>query len=123
MRLVDSSVWIEYFGNGPKANDCERYILQTPQSEILTPTVVMFEVYRKVKKDKGEEKALEAYAHLDGTRIVLLNPSIAIAAADLSLKTRLGTVDSIIYATAERYGAELLTSDYHFKGLPRTILV
>ncbi len=123
MKLIDSSVWIEYLANGQRAEEYEKYIVQTPNSDIVTPTVVMFEVYRKVKKDNGEERALEAYAHLDGTRVVPLNPSIALAAADLSLKTGLGTVDSIIYATADRYRVELLTSDHHFRGLPRTVLV
>ena len=83
----------------------------------------MFEVYRKMKREKGEEKALEAYAHLDGTVVDALDSSTALAAADLSLKTGLGTVDSIIYATAERREAELVTRDHHFKGMPRTILV
>jgi predicted nucleic acid-binding protein len=77
----------------------------------------LLEVYRRIKKDKGEEKALEAYAHLEGTRTVVLDPSIALTAADLGLKTGLGTVDSIIYATALRYDAELITSDHHFQDL------
>lgn len=78
----------------------------------------MLEVYWKIKKDRGEEKALEAYAHLEGTRIVALESHIALAAADLGLKKGLGTVDSIIYATATRYGAQLVTGDHHFQGLP-----
>jgi len=84
---------------------------------------VVFEVYRKVKKDKGEEKALEAYAHLENTRMVALDSYVCLAAADLSLKTGLGTVDSIIYATAAQYHAQLITSDHHFKGLPKVTLI
>jgi len=52
-----------------------------------------------------------------------LDSSIALAAADLGLKTGLGTVDSIIYATARRYDAELVTSDRHFQKLPRVTLI
>ena len=81
------------------------------------------EAYRKIKKDRGEEKALEAYAHLEGTRTIVLGSGIALAAADLGLTTGLGTVDSIIYATALRYGAELITSDHHFQGLPGVTLI
>ena len=40
---------------------------------------------------------------------------VALAAADFGLKTGLGTVDSIIYATARRYGAESITSGHHFR--------
>jgi len=85
--------------------------------------MVLLEVYRKIKKDRGEEKALEAYAHLQDTRMVPLDPHTAVAAADLGLKTGLGTVDSIIYATATQYRAELLTGDHHFEGLPKVTLV
>ncbi len=123
MILVDSTGWIEYFGKGSKADDYAQHIIQTPTGSILTPMVVLFEVYRKIKKDRGEEKALEVYAHLQDTRMVPLDPHTAVAAADLGLRTGLGTVDSIIYATSTQYGAELLTSDHHFEGLPRVTLI
>jgi len=84
---------------------------------------VVLEVYRKIKKDKGEEKALEAYAHLDGTSVVPLDVRTAVAAADLGIKTGLGTVDSIIYAIAKHHKAELVTSDHHFEGLEKVTLV
>ncbi len=84
---------------------------------------MVFEVYRKVKRDKGEEKALEARAHLESTRIMNLDAYLSLAAADLSLKTGLGTVDSIIYATAAQYQARLITSDHHFQGLPSVVIL
>ena len=84
---------------------------------------MLLEVYRKIKKDRGEEKALEAYAHLQDTRMVPLDSHTAVAAADIGLRTSLGTIDSIIYATSTRYEAELLTSDHHFEGLPRVTLI
>lgn len=123
LKLIDSSGWIEYLAGGPKADQYAGYVSRTPPDEILTPTLVVFEVYRKVKKDKGEEKALEAYAHLENTKIVALDPYLCLAAADLSLKTGLGTVDSVIYATAAQYEAQLITNDHHFKELPRVTLI
>ena len=80
-------------------------------------------MYRKIKKDVGEEKALEAYAHMEATRTVSLDPGTALAAADLSLRTGLGTVDAIIYATATRHHAELITGDHHFQGLARVTII
>lgn len=123
MILVDSSGWIEYLGGGPKAENYGKRITQNTPDKILTPTVVVLEVYRKIKKERGEDKALEAYAHLGDTRIITLDSHIALTAADLSLKAGLGTVDAIIYATATLHRAELLTSDHHFEGLPGVTLV
>jgi predicted nucleic acid-binding protein len=76
-----------------------------------------------LKREKGEEKALEAHAHLQNTRVIPLDPPTALSAADIGLKTGLGTVDSIIYATALRYNAELVTGDHHFKALPNVTIV
>ena len=108
---------------GPKAEQYEKYIVNNSNDKILSPSIVLFEVYRKLKKEKGEEKALEAHAHLQNTRVVPLDEGIALNAADISLKTNLGTVDSIIYATALRYHAELVTGDHHFKELPNVTII
>jgi toxin FitB len=96
---------------------------QTAPGQIITPSVVVLEVYRKIKKEKGEEKALEAHAHMETTRLVNLDSNLALAAADVGLRTKLGTVDSIIYATTVKYKAKLLTSDHHFEGLPQVTIV
>lgn len=108
---------------GPKAEKYEKYVAGNTSDNILSPSIVLLEVYRKLKKEKGEEKALEAYAHLQNTRVVPLDESMALSAADVGLKTGLGTVDSIVYATALRYKATLVTSDHHFKILPKVTIV
>ena len=51
-----------------------------------------------------------------------LRTTIALLAADLHREYRLATADAIVYATARKRGAELLTCDEHFKGLPGTVL-
>ncbi|TCO75380.1 PIN domain-containing protein [Chromatocurvus halotolerans] len=38
--------------------------------------------------------------------------------ADLSLSHKLAFADAVIYASARKYDAELVTSDNHFEGLP-----
>ena len=47
---------------------------------------------------------------------------IALLAADLHLQYKLATADAIVYATARKHGAELLTCDVNFKGLPGVVL-
>ena len=117
MILIDSYGWIEYFAEGPLASRYAPYVERSNESNTVTPTIVVFEVYRRLKREKGEEKALEAYAQISRTKVIELDAHRALAAADVSLKTGLGMADSIVYSTARDYGAELVTSDQHMKGL------
>ena len=66
MVVVDSSGWIEFFTDGPKANVYERY-LRKPQ-KIVTPMVVVCEVYKKIKRERGEDLAKLCVAQIDKTR-------------------------------------------------------
>jgi predicted nucleic acid-binding protein len=53
---------------------------------------------------------------------VPLDTAIAQLAADLQRQFKLATADAIVYATAQKHGAELLTCDEHFKGLAGAVL-
>ncbi len=79
---------------------------------------MVYEVYKKLKREKGDELALEVQAHLAETRVIELTVEIASKAADISIERDLGMADSIIYATAEVADSKIETSDNHFKGLP-----
>jgi predicted nucleic acid-binding protein len=114
--VVDSSGWIEYFTEGPNARRYGRY-LEKP-SDLVTPTIVLYEVYKLIKRERTEEEALLAAAQIQKTRMVPLSESLSLAAADLSLERRLAMADAIVYATAQAEGAELVTGDRDLKGLP-----
>ena len=115
MILIDSYGWIEYFGDGPLADSYAVFIEKADEKGTVTPTVVIYEVYRKVKSVRGEEKALEAYAQMSRTKIVDLTSSLCLEAADISMNLNLGMADSIIVATAKAYNAQIITSDEHLK--------
>jgi predicted nucleic acid-binding protein len=83
----------------------------------VTPTIVIYKVYRKIKSIRGEEKALEAYAQMSLTRIVDLTSSLSLEAADISINLNFGMADSVIVATAKAYNAQIVTSDEHLKKL------
>lgn len=116
MKLIDSSGWLQYFMNGPLIEPFAMH-LNKPH-EIVTPTVVLYEVYKTLKRELGEEQALETVSQMEETRLVPLTPRIAYLAADVSLEHRLPMADSIVYATAQVEGAKLVTSDADFKDLP-----
>jgi predicted nucleic acid-binding protein len=114
--LVDSSGWIDFFTDGGNAAKYGSYLEKL--SEIVTPTIVLYEVYKLVKRERTEEEALLAAAQIQKTRIVPLSDSLALAAADVSLEFRLAMADSIVYATARAENAELVTSDSDLRDLP-----
>lgn len=116
MILVDSSGWIEFFTGGVNASRYGSYLGDA--SQLVTPTVVLYEVYKLVRRERTEEDALLAAAQIQKTRLVPLSDSLALAAADVSLEFRLAMADSIVYATARAEEAELVTSDADLRSLP-----
>lgn len=114
--LVDSSGWIEFFSGGPLADRYETH-LKNP-AEVITPAIVVYEVYKKIKRERGEAAALLAVGQLNATQVVPLTESIARLAADLSLQHGLAMADALIYATARDERAQIVTSDADLKDLP-----
>lgn len=117
MILIDSYGWIEYFGGGPLASSYADFIGEADAEQLVTPSIVIYEVYKKIKSLKGEERALEAFAQMSRTTIVDLTSSLSMEAADISINSSLGMADSIILATAKAFNAQIVTSDQHLKGL------
>ncbi len=115
MILVDSCGWLEYFTDGPLADKYYAYLKKT--HEVIIPTIVLYEVYKKIKRETNEEQALLAVAQMQSSKVLPLKESIALLAADMSLQFALPMADAIVYATARSENALLATSDEHFKGL------
>ena len=115
MILIDSYGWLEYFLEGPLADKYAKYIEEANEENYITPTIVVYEVYKRVRAIQGEQSALEAYSQITRTKIIELTSQIALEAAEISLSATLGMADSIVLATAKAFNAELLTSDQHLK--------
>jgi len=119
--LLDSSGWIEFFTGGPLAERYAAYL--SPRYQLITPTVVLYEVYKKIKREQGEETALLFAGRLNTTQVIPLTDSIAFLAADLSLRHGLAMADAIVYATAKDQEAEVVTGDADLKDLPGVVYV
>lgn len=111
MTIVDSCGWLDYFLDGPLAAAFERHL---DQPDVLVPTIVLYEVYKVIKRDVSEQKAEQAAIQLKTKRIVPLTDSVALLAAEMALKHKLAMADAIVYATAQVHEATLVTSDGHF---------
>ena len=121
VRVVDSSGWIEHFADGPLAAGFTSFL--SDPDRIVTPTLVLYEVYRWARRHGDDRKAMEIVGHLEHTRFVVVDASTAISAAELSVDHGLAAADALIYAAARLEGCELVTADTDFRGLPGIVLV
>ena len=119
--LVDSSGWLEALAGDSKAEQFQPYLER--EDELLIPTIVIYEVLKKLRGGLGPSISDRFLSHALRGRVIPLDEYLAIAAAEFSLQHRLAMADAIIYATAQRFGAELVTSDPHFKDLPGVTLI
>ena len=117
MNLVDSSAWLEYFADGPNADFFAPAIERT--RDLLVPTIVVFEVYKRVLQQRQERAALEAVSVLQHGQLIELTASLAIAAARISQDEKLPMADSIILATARARNALIWTQDSDFQEMDR----
>lgn len=115
MIVIDSSGWIEFFADGPHA---EEFALRLRNvTAVLTPTIAIYEVYKWIKRERSEEDALQAVAAMKRTRILELTEELALTAADLSLTHGLAMADSMMLAAARAHSAQLVTTDAGFQGI------
>lgn len=115
MNLVDSSGWLEYFADGPNAAFFAPPIEAT--RELLVPTLSLYEVFKRVLQQRGEDQALQAVALMQQGQIVDLTATIALSAAKASIERRLPMADSMMLATAQAHGAVFWTQDADFDGV------
>jgi toxin FitB len=115
VNVVDSSAWIEYLSGGPNAAFFRGPI--EDEAALVVPTLSLFEVYRHLLRHVGRDDALGVVAAMRQGTVADLDDLTALAAAELSVATRLAMADSVMLATARVHGALLWTQDADFEGL------
>jgi toxin FitB len=114
MNVVDSSAWLEFFADGPNAGEFAFPLAD--RESLIVPTITIYEVFKIVCRQRGEDAALQAAALMQQGRSVELSLSLAMIAARTSLELALPMADSIILATTRLHDATLWTQDEHFRG-------
>lgn len=118
--VVDTSAWIEWLtGSAIGKSLASKF---PAQAECVVPTLVQLELSKWLVRELGEDEADRVIAYTQKCVVVALDTRIALLAADLHRNHKLATADAIVYATARQCGAELLTCDSHFEGLPSVTL-
>lgn len=112
LLAVDSSCWLEVFDGGTRAALYEAVLAQ-PEA-LVVPIITVYEVYKYLVRVKGAEAAMRAALYMQRGRVIDLDSNLCLAAAGNGLPM----ADSLIYATAQAFGATLWTQDAHFQKLP-----
>jgi len=115
MNVVDSCGWLEYFSDGPNAEQFAQPIQEV--STLIVPTLSMYEVFKVALREKGEDAALQAVAVMKQGQEVTLNSNLAIQAAKTSFDLKMPMADAIILTTARAYQATVWTQDDDFAGI------
>ena len=110
-NVVDSSAWLEYLTDSPRATIFANPIEDT--DNLIVPVITIYEVFKKVLRERGEHEAFQVAATMQDGTVIDLDTALSLEAA----RYRLPIADSIIYATAIRHGALLWTQDEDFDGL------
>lgn len=111
-NVVDSSGWLEYFAGTTRAKLFAAAI--EDEENLIVPVISIYEVFKKVLRDRDEDTALQIVSVMMTGRVVDIDTTLALEAAHLKMPL----ADSIIYAVAQRHEALLWTQDDDFKGLP-----
>ncbi len=117
MNVVDSSGWLEYFAGGANASRFASPLKDTVS--LVVPAISIYEVFKVIHREAGEEEALQAASAMQRGLVVDLTSQRAMCAAALGLKHSLPMADSIILAAAREYEAVIWTQDADFKGLDK----
>ena len=115
MNIIDSSGWLEYFAGGPNAAFFSRSLQKT--TELIVPTITIYEVFKTVLRQREESDALQAVALMQQGSVVDLTASVSILAAKIGLDHNLPMADSIILATGRLYEATIWTQNSDFEGI------
>src|SRR5437868_9710838 len=115
MNVVDSSGWLEYFAGGRNAGFFANAIEST--SDLVVPTLSLYEVFKRVLQQRDEGEALQAVAVMQQGAVVELDAALALAAARLSAELNMPMADSIMLATSRSWEATFWTQDSDFAGI------
>ncbi len=115
MNVVDSSAWLSYFADDGNAKIFSRPIEDI--EKLIVPSITITEVFKCILRQRDEDMALEAIAHMEQGQVIALDEVLAIDAAQYGIEYKLPLADSIIYATAKKLDALIWTQDIDFKPL------
>jgi predicted nucleic acid-binding protein len=116
MNLVDSSGWIEYLQDTPRADLFAAAI--EDRNYLLVPTIALFEVHRVLIRSLPADLVNRCLDVMRLGRVLDLTDARAVAASHIAAQHKLAMADAAMYAIALEFGASFWTQDVDYQGLP-----
>ena len=116
MNLVDSSGWIEYLQDTPRADLFATAI--EDRNHLLVPAIALFEVHRVLSRSLPADLVNRCLDVMRLGRVLDLTDARAVAASHIAAQHKLAMADAAMYAIALEFGASFWTQDVDYQGLP-----
>lgn len=115
MNLVDSSGWIEYLQDTPRADLFADAI--EDRNALLVPTIALFEVHKLLSRRLPYELVERCLNVMRLGRVLDFTDARAIAASQIAAHHQLAMADAAMYSMAQEFGATFWTQDADYEGL------
>ena len=120
MKLIDTSLWLEYFRIGAEKKYRDQVIALLSTNEACWCDMVRLELQRVSRKNpKGSMDLLESTLPLLETTRAVWEQANRIATKARARGKPIPNTDILIFATARVHGVELAHRDQHFETLAR----
>jgi len=115
MNLVDSSGWIEYLQDTPRADLFAEAI--EGRYDLLVPTIALFEVHKVLSRNLPANLVTQCLDVMRLGRVLDFTDKRAIAASATAARHRLAMADAAMYSLSLEFEATFWTQDVDYQGL------
>jgi predicted nucleic acid-binding protein len=116
MNLVDSSGWVEYLQDSPRADLFAQAI--EVRDQLLVPVIALYEVHKILSHKMPAAMVTSALNVMRLGRVLELTDRRAIAASEAASLHGLAMADAVMYSMAQEFKATFWTQDVDYQGLP-----
>jgi predicted nucleic acid-binding protein len=115
VNLVDSSGWIEYLQDTPRAELFADAI--EDRNALLVPTIALFEVHKVLSRRLADDLVERCLNVMRLGRVLDFTDARAVSASQIAVRHQLAMADAAMYSMAQEFGATFWTQDADYQGL------
>ncbi len=113
--FLDSSVWLAYFKGEIK--ESKRFV--EGNNLLLSSSISLFEIKRRLLQEGFSKENVQKHLNFMKNKSIIVETDQELfeEAAETSIALKLPAIDSVIYTSANKQKATLVTSDSHFENV------